>query len=523
MVERRTAVSATSTRAALAFRRHPPPVGFAMRGDQLKKDPPEMTIPDETCAASRTDSTVSGPRRFLRFGERDRLGGPPRIAVIDAIMGAGKTELAIRSINNSPFTEGGCSRTFLFVTPYLAEVQRVKEECSWLRFREPTDLPGLSKSAHLEMLLKEGCNVVTTHALFARLSDVAVAAASEQGYDLIIDEALECYAIHTGLKARELDYLVKSGSVEIDLETQQIKWIWNRNEIDDGHRFEEERRLAKSGSLFQMGPTTFVREFPRRILDAFSSVNVLTYLFAASTMAPYLNVNRYEVDLLGIEAKSGRIVRRGLADERSVKAEVRRRLVVYEGPRNDVGAFRNRIGRKRGSQKLTKTHLCRRSSAEEERAIRNATRHFIRREANASADTVGWTTFKACREGLTPEGCKSDSCFIALNARASNQWKDKRAMVYLANRYQNPALVQWIEMRGGEFNPDLFALSELLQWLWRGCIRDPKAGDMHVFIPSERMRTLLLSWTEAASQNDLLTALQGDREPEKLIYPRQAA
>jgi len=41
------------------------------------------------------------------------------IKIVDAIMGAGKTSAAINLINNNP------DKLFLFVTPYLSEVDRI--------------------------------------------------------------------------------------------------------------------------------------------------------------------------------------------------------------------------------------------------------------------------------------------------------------------------------------------------------------------------------------------------------------
>ena len=50
-----------------------------------------------------------------------------------------------------------------------------------------------------------------------------------------------------------------------------------------------------------------------------------------------------------------------------------------------------------------------------------------------------------------------------------------------------------------EFDEDLFALSTLLQWIWRSQIRDGK--EINIYIPSERMRTLLQNWINECSSN----------------------
>ena len=45
---------------------------------------------------------------------------------------------------------------------------------------------------------------------------------------------------------------------------------------------------------------------------------------------------------------------------------------------------------------------------------------------------------------------------------------------------------------------DGYALSEMLQWIWRSAIRDGK--EINLYIPSKRMRTLLTDWIDETSQ-----------------------
>ncbi|CAG9612806.1 hypothetical protein BACCIP111899_01984 [Bacillus rhizoplanae] len=53
----------------------------------------------------------------------------------------------------------------------------------------------------------------------------------------------------------------------------------------------------------------------------------------------------------------------------------------------------------------------------------------------------------------------------------------------------NPMIKRFFHSHDIKVNEDLFALSELLQWLFRSAIRNDEPID--VYIPSERMRTLL--------------------------------
>lgn len=55
-----------------------------------------------------------------------------KINIIDAICGSGKTSAAINYINSSPDDQH-----FLYITPYLTEVERIINACSSKKFKQP--------------------------------------------------------------------------------------------------------------------------------------------------------------------------------------------------------------------------------------------------------------------------------------------------------------------------------------------------------------------------------------------------
>lgn len=54
--------------------------------------------------------------------------------------------------------------------------------------------------------------------------------------------------------------------------------------------------------------------------------------------------------------------------------------------------------------------------------------------------------------------------------------------------YENPLIKQWFRDYGIEINENLYALSQLVQWIWRSAIRNGER--VSLYIPSSRMRTL---------------------------------
>lgn len=95
------------------------------------------------------------------------------------------------------------------------------------------------------------------------------------------------------------------------------------------------------------------------------------------------------------------------------------------------------------------------------------------------------TTFKGFKDKLTPAGLSSK--FVSVNARATNEFQHKSTCIYFANIYVNPLTKNFFHKQGVEVNVDLYALSELLQWIFRSRTGEP----INVYIPSVRMRTLL--------------------------------
>ena len=78
--------------------------------------------------------------------------------------------------------------------------------------------------------------------------------------------------------------------------------------------------------------------------------------------------------------------------------------------------------------------------------------------------------------------------------RASNEYRERTAVAYLVNKYFNPVIKNFFISKGIQVDEDGYALSEMLQFLWRSGIRDGKR--ITVYIPSKRMRNLLKKWIE---------------------------
>jgi hypothetical protein len=105
-----------------------------------------------------------------------------------------------------------------------------------------------------------------------------------------------------------------------------------------------------------------------------------------------------------------------------------------------------------------------------------------------------WTTFKSYKKLITPTTGAGYSVnqFLAFNQKASNLYRHVKKMAYLVNVYPHPDLVTFFHGNGISINQDQYAISEMIQWIFRSRIRSGKK--IELFVPSTRMRGLLKKW-----------------------------
>ena len=167
---------------------------------------------------------------------------------------------------------------------------------------------------------------------------------------------------------------------------------------------------------------------------------------------------------------------------------------IYEGNLNLIGESKDKR-----KQPLSSTWY-KNANGEQLRIIQNNTYNYFRNICKRKSNEVIWTTFKERVD--TPETKKNRKIkikphsytkgYVSCNARATNIYRDRDTVAYLINRYNSPVIINFFKDRGATVDEDIFALSELLQFIWRSAIRDGKP--INVYIPSKRMRTLLIRW-----------------------------
>ena len=121
--------------------------------------------------------------------------------------------------------------------------------------------------------------------------------------------------------------------------------------------------------------------------------------------------------------------------------------------------------------------------------------NFSRNICGAKSNQILWTIFKRYHNEVKGSGYSKG--FIPCNIRATNQYRDRDCVAYPINRYLNPVIKNFFVQAGVTVDEDAYALSEMLQFIWRTAIRDGKP--INLYVPSSRMRHLLEKWIEENS------------------------
>jgi len=84
-----------------------------------------------------------------------------------------------------------------------------------------------------------------------------------------------------------------------------------------------------------------------------------------------------------------------------------------------------------------------------------------------------------------------DANWIANTTRGTNDFIHCSHLVYLYDQNINPVVARWLGDSSRAFN-DAYALTELIQWVWRSRVR--RGEPITLYLPSPRMRKLFEEW-----------------------------
>ena len=373
------------------------------------------------------------------------------IKVIDEPCGAGKTTWAIEYINSNP------QLRFIVITPFLKEVERFKRECRSANFKEP--IQERTKLKNFHRLLINGENIVSTHSLFSNSTEETRELIAANDYILILDEVMDVVT-EMQLKPLDLQLILECKYAHIDSD-DYLRW----DKEDYIGKFMDVKEYAQKGSVVVVNDTALIWEFPHDIFKCFKESYVLTYMFSCQIQRYYYDLHEVPYEIVGIDGEYKEIP----LDSTHVH--------IYEGRLNSIGDR---------EYSLSKSWY-QRSPRAVRQLLKNNAYNFLYNIRSATSETAMWTTFKQFKSNYRLNGYSKG--FVPLNARSTNDHIKRNSLAYLVNLYMNPMIVAYFHKRGIEVDQDAYATSELIQWVYRSCIRMHKS--VYLYIPSRRMKGLL--------------------------------
>jgi len=392
-------------------------------------------------------------------------------------MGSGKTLGIIKWMLANP------NNKYLYISPMLTEVeQRIPEACEALEFTFPTTEEHKTKSLHLLELLTDGCNISFTHSLFSELSKRHLEQIARHNYVLIIDEEVSLIEPYQGrYKKGDIISLEEAGHIKVDEDNLgKVEWLWK--EMSEDTQYSGLQRLCSIDMLYcsKRNREMMVTQLPMSLVESSKRTIILSYLFKGSVMESFLKLKGIEVvDFTEVEL---------LKDTKQVMLEARELITLCST--TATNAVKN--------YSMSSTWYSTTANKDQLKKLSSAIRSVYRK---VGKDDLLLTLPKdnASRESkrsVVHPNINLEGVFLYCGARATNDYASKSVALHAYNRYVNLVVKSYLQDYGLELDAipddDQFALSEMIQWIWRTRIRENRSIDLYIL--PKRMESLFKQW-----------------------------
>jgi len=380
-------------------------------------------------------------------------------------MGSGKTNWAIQYMNEHP------EKRFIYITPYNDEIKdRIIPQCPELKFRFARE--GHKVDDFKDMLTK-GQNIVATHECFKRADEEVEALLEANDYTLIMDEVFDV-VIDVKMNKVDVENILTNYTT---VEDNKLIWIDESYPDQDG-RFSDIKQMARLGNLMVFNGSFFLWLFPVEFFNKFNEVYVMTYLFPGQVQRYYFDMHGVQYEYYSVNGDS-EVGYSLIRHNGSICNNLRSLINIYEGKLNDIG---------RGDNALCWNWYRKLQNKHKMPVLKNSLKNYFKNIHAAKSDEIMWTCFKEHEKKLKGDGYAKG--FVSCNLRATNKYRERIYVAYCVNRYMRTVLKNdYFAAHEITVNEKLWALAEMLQFLWRSAIREGQK--IELYIPSKRMRNLL--------------------------------
>lgn len=394
--------------------------------------------------------------------------------ICDVMPGGGKSSAIIKMMNEE------VDKRFIYIAPYKDEDERIVRACKRRGFVTPQPKGKGGKLENLHTLLRAGKNIASTHALFAMYTPETISLIKDGNYCLVMDEAFQIAEILSFTKS-DIKIILDAGLV--DTSGDKVRWTGDNY---TGGAFSELKTYADTGYLQSFRNLFFYWYYPPDVFNAFSEAYVLTFMFDAQFLRYYFDTHNIRYTKIWVDYVNKEYI---LVDYPVVPKHahtLKDKIHILDNEKiNGVGDVRTNLS----------STWYKNASTENKKDLnqirKNITNYFKNIIKRPSAKVL-WTTYKSGQDALGGNGYLKS--FVPFNARATNAFRDRDTLAYCVNVFPNPNYTSFFNAHGCDVDGDGYALSEMIQLIFRSAIREGK--DIWVYVPSKRMRTLLVKWLD---------------------------
>jgi len=448
----------------------------------------------------KTNKQTTHASYFHNVEAKLKPSNSAHVVVHDNIMGSGKTTAMFNMMEE--ILKHDLSARFIYVSPLLKEVGgyrlekdgkpvgdyqtgRIQERLPEYCFRFPLST-GEGKTRAMMDLIETGENIACTHSCFKGMTKDDIALIEFSGYTLIIDESIDAYDT-LAISKSDLKLALSSGTLFVD-ETNALTWDTVNNPIDeiDSAWQREVANICENHSAWLIDEQVILSEFPMPLLKAFESVEVMTYMFEATTMAAWCKANNVTV------VKSDALLNFGMRSEVSIKSMIKEKIKLYQpkSRKNFALSYNWWANAKQPTLDTLTTHAF------------NFAKNVNKLDGITADDLIvtcpknKWFTDTESNTGKGKARGRSYSkaTWVSNTCRATNEYSAKRAVLYMSNKSPSPMLTKHLSSVDVSMDRTDYALSELLQFVWRGCIRNGET--MHLYIMNQELEKAFSNWLD---------------------------
>lgn len=450
------------------------------------------------------------------------------VKVIDAPCGTGKTTWAIQEIRQHTETD------YIYCTPFLTEISRIRNACDTVRFKEPTANERTTKLNSFTGLLEERYCIAVTHSTLLNADARTIDAMSSGKYTLILDEVLDVVTEFNKTHSVESDKVqaVNEGDMKMLIGEKFIsinnnglvQWIGRSYE---GCKYSEVERLAKLNRLYYVRDSLLICVFPPEVFRVLDNIYVMTHRFESSMLRAYFELFNIPYELASVKKDdTGEYY---VCDyDPEIDLEFRRKIASLVNIRaDDEYNFEPEQFRQKTMFSAAWWEDKKRSTPEIMKRLSKYIDSYIRSfGAAVRNEDIMWTCPKD-KVGKIPKRARISKAtslttiereelnklsaaekeaklnsFVPCNIKASNLYSKRWVLIYLSSLSYSPVMRGFFvdgnseRIKNGKtpivLDDDEFALSSLIQWICRSRLRNDEPVEL--YLPSKRMRKLFIGW-----------------------------